>query len=60
MDRSNAKGYCCINSVLVDVLAKGQSGAIPSMKGTNFEGLKKIGNETDRVLIVQFKKDVLD
>ena len=54
VDRSNAKGHRCINSVLIDNLTKGQGGAIPPMKGTNLQVLKKIENGTDRVWILQF------
>ena len=35
MERSNADGDRCINSLLVNVLTKGQGGAILPMEGTN-------------------------
>ena len=48
VERSNADGYRCINSVLINVLTKGQGGAIPPMEDTNLQALEKIGNVTDR------------
>ena len=48
MERSNADGYRCTNSVLVNLLTKGQGGAILSMKDTNLHELKKIENGTNR------------
>ena len=48
MERSNADGYRCINSTLVNVLTKGQGGAILPMEDTNLQELRKIENETDR------------
>ena len=47
MERSNADGYCCINSVLVNDLTKGQGGAILPMEDTNLQELKKIENGTN-------------
>ena len=41
MERSNADGFCCINSVSVSVLTKGQGGAILPIKDTNLQELKK-------------------
>ena len=41
VERSNAYGYRCINSVLVNVLTKGQGGAIIPMEDTNLQELKK-------------------
>ena len=35
VERSNADNQCCINSVLVNVLTKGQGGTILPMEGTN-------------------------
>ena len=46
--RSNTDGYCCINSILVNVLTKGQGGAILPMEGTKLQELKKIENGTSR------------
>ena len=46
--RSNADGDRCINSVLVNVLTKGQGGAILPMEDTNLQELKKIENVTNR------------
>ena len=48
VDRSNADGYRCINSVLVNVLTKGQGGAILPMEDTNVQELKKKVNESNR------------
>ena len=48
MDCSDADGYCCINSVLVNVLTKGQGGGILPMEDTNLGELKKIENVTNR------------
>ena len=45
---SNADGYRCINSTSVNVLTKGQGGAILPMEDTNLKELKKIENETNR------------
>ena len=44
VQRSNADGYRCINSVLVNVLTKGQGGAILPMEDTNLQELKKKAN----------------
>ena len=48
MERSNADGYRRINSVLVNVLTKGQGGAILRMEDTNLQELEKIENGTSR------------
>ena len=48
VERSNAVGCRCINSTLVNVLTKGQGGAILQMEDTNLQELKKIVNETNR------------
>ena len=48
VERSNADGYRCINSVLVYVLTKGQGGAILPMEDTNPQELDKIENVTSR------------
>ena len=48
VDRSDADGDCCINSVLVNVLTKGQGEAILPMENTNVKELKKIENVTNR------------
>ena len=48
MERSNADGYRCINSNSVNVLTKGQGGAILPMEDTNLQELKKIENKTNR------------
>ena len=48
VERSNADGYRCINSVLVNVLTKGQGGAILPMEDTNLQELNKIENVTGR------------
>ena len=48
VERSNANGYRCINSVLVNLLTKGQGGAILPMEDTNLQELKKIENVTNR------------
>ena len=45
---SNLDGYRCINSTLVNVLTKGQGGAILPMEDTNLQGLNKIENVTNR------------
>ena len=41
VERSNADGYRSVNSVLVNVLSKGQGGAILPMQGTSLQELKK-------------------
>ena len=41
VEGSNADGFCCINSNSVNVLTKGQGGAILSMEDTNLQELKK-------------------
>ena len=48
MERSIANGDRCINTVLVNVLTKGQGGAILPTEGTNLQELKEIVNVTDR------------
>ena len=48
VERSNADGNRCINSVLVNVLTKGQGGAILPMEDANLEELKKKENGTPR------------
>ena len=48
MERSNADGYRCIDSVVVNVLTKGQGGAILPMEDTNLQEPKKIENGTNR------------
>ena len=48
VERSNSDGYRCINSVLGNVLTKGQGGEILRMEGTNLQELKKIENGTNR------------
>ena len=48
VDRSNADGNCCINSVLVNVLTKGQGGEILPMEATNLQELRKRENVTNR------------
>ena len=48
VERSNADGYRCINSVLVNVLTKGQGQAILLMEGTKLQELKEIENGTNR------------
>ena len=48
VERSNADGDRCVNSVLVSVLTKGQGGAILAMEGTKLQELKKIENGTNR------------
>ena len=48
MERSNADRYRCINSTLVNVLTKGQGGAILPMEDANLQNLIKIYNETNR------------
>ena len=48
MERSNADGNRCINSNSVNVLTKGQGGAILPMKDTNLQELVTLENETNR------------
>ena len=48
VERSNADGYRRINSVLVNVLTKGQGGAILPMEDTNPQELEEIDNGTSR------------
>ena len=44
VERCNADGDRCINSVLVNVLTKGQGGAILPMEDTKLQELRKIEN----------------
>ena len=48
VERSNANGYRCINSFLVNVLTKGQGGAILPMEDINLQELEKKENVTNR------------
>ena len=48
VERSNADGDRWITSVLVNVLTKGQGGAILPTEGTTLQRLKKIENGTNR------------
>ena len=48
VERSNADGYRCIKLNSVNVLTKGQGGAILPMEDTNLEELKKKENGTNR------------
>ena len=48
VERSNADDDRCIDSVLVDVLTKGQDEAILPMEGTKLQELTKIENGTTR------------
>ena len=48
VERSNADGDRCINSVLVNVLTKGQGGAILPMEGAKLQERKKTENGTSR------------
>ena len=48
VERSNGNGDRCINSVLVNVLTKGQGGALLSMEGTKLQELSKMDNGTNR------------
>ena len=54
MDRSNADGDCRMNSVLVNVLTKGQGGAILPMEDINLQELEKIENVTNRERFLRF------
>ena len=47
VERSNADSYRCINSVLVNVLTKGQGRAILPMEDINIQELEKIENVTN-------------
>ena len=58
VEHSNADGDCCINSVLVNVLTKGQGRAILPMEGTKLQELRKIENGTNRELIRCFSERV--
>ena len=60
VERSDADGYRCINSALVNVLTKGQGGAILPMEDTDLEDLKKIENETNREWILWFSERCSD
>ena len=44
-----ADGHRCINSVLVNVLTKGEGGAILPMEGRNIEEMRKIKHVTNRM-----------
>ena len=48
VEGSNADGDRCINRILVNVLTKGQGGAILPMEGTKLQELKRIENGTIR------------
>ena len=48
VERSNGDEDCCINSVLVNFLSKGQGGAILPMEATKLQELIQIGNATNR------------
>ena len=48
VERSNADRDRFIDSVLVNVLTKGQGGAIFPMEGTKLQELRKIENGTNR------------
>ena len=48
VERSNADGYHCIKSVLVNLPTKGQGGAILPMEDTKLQELRSIENGTDR------------
>ena len=48
VERCNADGDGCINSVLGNVLTKDQGGAILPMEGRKLQELKKIENGTNR------------
>ena len=56
MDRFDADGDRRINSVLVNVLTKGQGGAILPMEDTNLQELKKIENVTNREGFLRFSE----
>ena len=45
---ANVDGYRCINSILLNVLTKGQGGAILPVEDTNLEELGKIGDGTNK------------
>ena len=60
VERSNADGYRCKNSTLVNILTRGQGGAIPSMQDTRLQELKKIVNETNREGILWFSESCSD
>ena len=48
VERSNADGYRCLNSNSVNVVTKGQGGAILPTEDTNLEELNRIENGTNR------------
>ena len=48
VERRNADGDPCIKIVLVNVLTKGQCGAILPMEGTKLEELRKIEKGTNK------------
>ena len=60
VEHSNADRDCCINSVLVNVLTKGQAGAMLRLEGTNLQEPKQIVKETNRELILWFSERVSD
>ena len=49
-----------MNSVLVNVLTKGQGGAILPTEDTNLQELKKIENATNREYILWFSERISD
>ena len=53
---SNADGKRCMNSVSVSVLTKGQGGAILLMDCTKLQGLKNVGNVSNRVCILWYSE----
>ena len=60
VERSNADSDRRINSVSVNVLTKGQGGAILVMEDTNLHELKKIENVTNRVVILWLSGRISD
>ena len=48
VERPNADGYRSISGNSVNVLTKGQGGAILPMEDRNLQELKRIENETNR------------
>ena len=56
VERSNADGYRCINSLLVNVLTKGQGGAILPMEDTNLQELTELENVTNRECVLEFSE----
>ena len=60
VERCNPDGDRCINRVLVNILTKGQGGAIVPMEDTNLQEPKKIETVTNNVWFLRFSERCSD